>query len=289
MSCCYCVAQSDAAVIEHCGRFKEVRGPGFVCLNPCTEAVAGTVSLRLVEHNCAVDSKTKDNVFVTLRVAVQYQALPDYVTSAFYSLQNPVKLIEAYVSNVIRARIPMYDIDALYAERATIARHLKEEVDAEMEQYGFDIINALITSIDLVPQLTQIMDRIMVAERLKMAVQDAAETKKLKIIRKAEADAEAKRLSGIGLAEQRKAIVSGLQQSISTFQANVNELSPDEVMSLLLLNQYFDTLQAVVKAGGESTMALQHNADLGTLFDQMMREAFGAASDKTSGKKLRSD
>lgn len=269
MSCYTCVEQSEVAVIESCGKYKESAGPGCTCLTPCVDSVAGNVSLRLQEHQCVIESKTKDNVFVNVRLTIQYQVLPDKVFNAFYSLQNPLQQIEAYVFNSIRGKVPLYDIDALFLERSNLAAQLKEEVDDIMDAYGYDLANALITEIEPARTVRDAMNAIQMHQRLKAAAVDEAEAHKLRVVKAAEADAEAKRLSGVGLAEQRKAIVAGLQHSIENFQHGVSELSNDDVMSLLLLNQYFDTLKEVAQTASGSTLFLQHSGGLEQVAAQM--------------------
>jgi len=268
---CYtCVEQSEVGLIESCGRFTGAARPGCHCLVPCRDQIAGVVSLRLQEHQCTIESKTKDNVFVNVRLTLQYQILPEKVESAFYTLSNPIYQIEAYIFNSIRGKIPLYNLDDLFSERSTIAKQLKEEVDQQMDQYGYEIMSALITEIEPARAVRDAMNAIQMNQRLKSAALDEAEGKKLRVIKAAEADSEAKRLSGVGLAEQRKAIVAGLQQSIEQFQEGVQDLSSDDVMSLLLLNQYFDTLKEVAATSTGSTLFLNHAGGLDAVANQMM-------------------
>lgn len=271
MSCYTCVEQSEIALIESCGKFTIAAKPGCHCLVPCKDSVAGTVSLRLQEHNCVIESKTRDNVFVNVKITLQYQILPEAVERAFYTLAAPLQQIEAYVFNSIRGKIPQFDIDDLFVERATLATQLKEEVDLQMEQYGYEITTALITEIEPARMVRDAMNQIQMHQRLKVAAVDEAETLKLRVVKAAEADAEAKRLSGVGLAEQRKAIVAGLQSSIEHFQQGVQELSSEDVMSLLLLNQYFDTLKEVASNSAGSTLFLSHAGGLEAVAEQMTR------------------
>jgi regulator of protease activity HflC (stomatin/prohibitin superfamily) len=209
-------------------------------------------------------------VFVTVRLTLQYQILPDSVESAFYTLSTPIYQIEAYVFNSIRGKIPLYNLDDLFMERSTIAKQLKEEVDHQMEQYGYEIISALITEIEPARSVRDAMNAIQMQQRLKTAANDEAEARKIRVVKAAEADCESKRLSGVGLAEQRKAIVAGLQQSIEQFQEGVQGLSSEDVMSLLLINQYFDTLKEVAAASSSSTLFIQHSGGLEQVAAQMM-------------------
>lgn len=202
-------------------------------------------------------------------LTLQYQILPTRVEQAFYSLASPVVQIESYVFNSIRGKIPLYDIDDLFLERATIASQLKEEVDQSMESYGYDICSALITEITPVRTVRDAMNAIQLNQRLRAAAVDEAEGNKIRVVRAAEAEAEAKRLSGVGLAEQRKAIVAGLQESVEMFHRGVADLKNDDVMSLLLMNQYFDTLREVAVASSGSTLFLSHAGGLDAVARQM--------------------
>jgi regulator of protease activity HflC (stomatin/prohibitin superfamily) len=270
MSCCWiCVEQSDVAIVEDCGKYKTSAKAGCHFLTPCKESVAGVVSLRVQDHHCTVESKTKDNVFVNVKLSIQYTVLPNAVEKAFYTLQNPVMQIESYIFNSIRGQIPQFDIDELFSMRSEIAERLKQDVDNQMDKYGFDILTVLITDIDPAKSVRDAMNQIQVYQRMRSAVTDKAEAQKAATIKAAEADAEAKRLSGVGLAEQRKAIVGGLQSSIEHFQEGVQELSSEDVMSLLLLNQYFDTLKDIASASSGSTLFLSHNGGLEQVAAQM--------------------
>lgn len=270
MAFCITVEQSEIAIIERCGRFTEEARPGCHCLVCCADAVAGTISLRLQEHQCTIESKTKDNVFVNLHVTFNYQILPGSVQKAFYELSSPLNQIESYVFNSIRGKIPLYTLDELFQERATLSAQLKEEVDAQMESYGFEIPSALITNVVPAGTVMEAINKIQTYKRLKSAAVDEAEAAKLRVVKAAEADAESKRLSGVGLAEQRKAIVAGLQQSMGEFQSGVPGLSNEEIMSLLLLNQYFDTLKDVAVGSTSSTLFLSHAGGLDSVAQQMM-------------------
>jgi len=269
MACYTCVEQSDAAIIESCGKYKETAKAGCVCLVPCKDTVAGTLTLRVQDHSCTVESKTKDNVFVYVKLSIQYSVLPDSVYKAYYSLERPISQIESYVFNSIRGQIPLFDIDDLFSMRSEIAERLKKDVDDQMDKYGYDILTVLITDIDPAKSVKDAMNQIQLYSRLRSAATDKAEAQKMQAIKAAEADAEAKRLSGVGLAEQRKAIVAGLQSSMENFQEGVQELTNEDVMSLLLLNQYFDTLKDVAGSCSSSTLFLSHTGGLDTVASQM--------------------
>lgn len=267
--CCTCIEQSEVAIIEEFGKFDRVAGAGCHWLTPCKSMIAGKVSLRLEQMTVPIESKSKDNVFLQATVSVQYRVLRDAVDKAFYTLENPQQQIEAYVHNAIRGRIPQYDVDQIYAMRDEISRGVKEDVDHHMSHYGYDVEMVLITDVEPARTVTDAMNQIQQNQRLKAAMIDKAEAEKIRIVKAAEADAEAKRLSGVGLAEQRKAIVQGLQSSVEQFQQGVPGMSAEDIMSLLLMNQYFDTLKDVAKHSRDTTIFLQHAGGLRAVAEQM--------------------
>lgn len=269
MGCYFCVEQSEAVIIEEWGKFAEVAQPGCHCLVPCKSSVAGKISLRLEEMRVNIDSKSKDNVFLSVAVGIQYQILPQSIEKAFYTLDSPQLAINAYIQNAVRGQIPTHDLDDIYSSRDEISFAVKKTIDQNMAAYGYEVLSVLLTDIEPARKVTDAMNQIQTYSRLKTAAVDKAEAHKIQVVKAAEADAEAKRLSGVGLAEQRKAIVGGLQASIETFQEGVRDLSHEDIMSLLLLNQYFDTLNHVARASASSTLFLNHNGGLKEVAQQM--------------------
>ena len=242
MSCCVCVKQSEVAIVESCGRYDRMAAPGCHGLTYCVESVRGTVSLRLSELDVAFESKTKDNVFIRVVITIQYQVLPGAIDVAFYSLENPRAQIAAYVKHFMRAEIPNHKLEELYLERQQIATQLKVDVDEKMDAFGYDITAALMTELSPMKQICDSLDRIVALERLIIAAPDGASAETTKRIRIAEANAEAMKLSAQGVADQRKAIVAGLQSSIEEFQVTCPVLSEQEILSMLLVTQYMDML-----------------------------------------------
>ncbi|KPI89176.1 hypothetical protein ABL78_1739 [Leptomonas seymouri] len=261
MGCCTSISQSDVGIIETCGKFSRTAEPGIHCLC-CGSILVQTVTLRLQEYTLKVESKTKDNVFVNLSLMIQYQVSPDKVAEMYYTCDSSVSCMRDYVLNSIRAKVPLYKLEALYVERGTISQQLKNEVDAIISTYGIEIVSALISDIDPGLEITTAMNDVQKFQRLRVASVDAAETEKLKRVRAAEARCEARRLSGEGLAEQRKAIVAGLMQSIEDIRSEVRDLTSDDATNMLLMNQYYDTLQAIAANSKSSVMMLESNGGL---------------------------
>eukprot|EP00760_Papus_ankaliazontas_P024291 PhM_4_TR2210/c0_g1_i1/m.8836 len=247
--CWFSVRTGEAGVVEEMGKFMYVAEPGFHCLKPCIQNVSGHVSLRTQHAPIRVDTKTKDNVFVSLSVSIMFQIEPAKVEQAYYSLSEPRQQVESFVHNSIRGQIPQYTLDEAFRLRHEIAKALKMDLDEQMGKYGYVIIGALVTGVDPDVHVKKAMNQINTNLRLKVAMQDASEAQKIETVKAAEADAEAKRLSGYGLAEQRKAILDGLQESVATFKEHVKGTTSTDVMTLLLLNQYFDTLKDVASKG----------------------------------------
>jgi len=246
--CCICVSTSDVVIVERLGKFDRLlpAGLGIVCC-PC-EQNAGSVSFRVQQLDVRVETKTKDNVFLTTVVSVQYQVIREKVYQAFYSLTNTQQQITAHVYDVMRSQLPTLELDAVFEAKEELALAVKNALSETMSDYGYQILQALITDIDPDIRVKQAMNEINSAKRLKYAVAEKAEGQKILQVKSAEAEAEAKYLSGVGVAKQRKAIVDGLRTSIVDFSDNVTGASSKDVMDLLLLTQYFDCIRDVGSA-----------------------------------------
>lgn len=221
-------------------------GLGFVICP--IEQNAGAVSFRVQQLDVRVETKTKDNVFLTAVVSVQYQVIREKVYQAFYSLTNTQQQITAHVYDVMRSQLPTLELDAVFEAKEELALAVKNALSVTMSDYGYQILQALITDIDPDNRVKQAMNEINSAKRLKYAVAEKAEGQKILQVKSAEAEAEAKYLSGVGVAKQRKAIVDGLRTSIVDFSDGVKGASSKDVMDLLLLTQYFDCIRDVGSA-----------------------------------------
>jgi len=274
--CCVAtVDQSNVAVVEKWGRFYKLAPAGWNWVLCCLgESVKGQVSLRVQQIEVEIDTKTKDNVFVQLNVVVQYQVLPDAVYDAFYRLANPHAQIRAYVNDVVRASVPKIDLDQVFEQKEDIAIAVKEELSKVMGEFGFDIIQSLLTDIRPAAKVMAAMNDINAAQRQRIAATDRAEAEKILVVKAAEADAESKYLSGVGIARQRKAIVEGLQESVTTFADSVEGTSAKDVMDLVLVTQYFDTLKDLGSNSKSSTIFIPHSpGSVGSVAEQV-RDGF---------------
>lgn len=254
--CCVCVQTSEVGVVEKCGQYNRLAAAGLHCLWYPFEDLAGRVSLRVNQLDVACETKTLDNVFVSVVISVQYSVAQDSIYEAFYRLTNPESQIRSYVYDVVRSTLPNMNLDAAFAAKEDVATEVKASLLNTMSSYGYEIHQALVTDLSPDQKVKTAMNEINASKRLKDAAFAKAEGEKILLVKSAEAEAESKYLTGVGVARQRKAIVDGLRDSISQFSQNVQGSSPKDVIDLLLLTQYFDMLKGVGSQPGTSTFFL---------------------------------
>jgi len=259
LSSFFTVNTAEVAVITHFGEFKRIATPGLNWKLPFFDAVAGVVSLRVSQISLTMETKTKDNVFVTIPISVQNRVRPEKVYDAFYKLSDPTAQIKSYVEQVILGHVPGMTLDEVFASQSSIAAAVKQELDADMATFGFEIVNVLVT--DIVPdqKVKSAMNDINAAQREQVAANARGEAEKILVVKKAEAEAESKALQGQGIANQRKAIIEGLQVSIEQFQKVVDGASSKDVMQLVMVTQYFDTLKSIGESDKTNTLFLSHS------------------------------
>jgi regulator of protease activity HflC (stomatin/prohibitin superfamily) len=265
----FTIEQAHAGVVQRLGKFLRIAQPGLNFKAPYLDVVVANISLQVQQLDVKVETKTKDNVFVQIPIAVQYKVMPDKVYDAFYKLSDPVKQIESFVYNVILGHVPKMTLDETFDQQSQIAIDVKNNLDASMAEFGYSIVKSLIT--DLVPdeKVKAAMNDINAAQREREATVSRAETEKLLLVKKAEADAESKRLQGEGIANQRKAIVEGLRDSVAKFSESVEGATPKDAMAMVLLTQYFDTLKEVAGTNRSNTIMMPHTPNaLTDLFSQ---------------------
>jgi regulator of protease activity HflC (stomatin/prohibitin superfamily) len=254
----FTVETAQVAVITRFGKFLRVADPGLNWKVPYFDTVAGLVSLRVNQISLTMETKTKDNVFVTIPISVQNRVRPEKVFDAYYKLSDPTAQIKSYVEQVILGHVPGMTLDEVFASQSSIAAAVKKELDADMATFGFEIVNVLVT--DIVPdqKVKSAMNDINAAQREQVAANARGEAEKILVVKKAEAEAESKALQGQGIANQRKAIIEGLRSSIEQFQQAVEGTSSREVMQLVLVTQYFDTLKSIGESDKTNTLFLTH-------------------------------
>ncbi|MGA2888606.1 MAG: SPFH domain-containing protein [Terracidiphilus sp.] len=259
LSSFFTVNTAEVAVITRFGKFLRVADPGLNWKRPFFDTVAGVVSLRVNQISLTMETKTKDNVFVTIPISVQNRVRPEKVYDAYYKLADPTAQIKSYVEQVILGHVPGMTLDEVFASQSSIAAAVKQELDADMATFGFEIVNVLVT--DIVPdqKVKSAMNDINAAQREQVAANARGEAEKILVVKKAEAEAESKALQGQGIANQRKAIIEGLQNSVEQFQKAVEGASSREVMQLVLVTQYFDTLKSIGESDKTNTLFLAHS------------------------------
>jgi regulator of protease activity HflC (stomatin/prohibitin superfamily) len=255
----FTVRTAEVVIVTRFGKFLSVAEPGLNWKMPFFDTVAGRVSLRVNQITLTMETKTKDNVFVTIPISVQNRVRPEKVFDAFYKLSDPVAQIQSYVEQVILGHVPGMTLDEVFASQSSIAAAVKQELDADMATFGYEIVNVLVT--DIVPdaKVKSAMNDINAAQREQVAANARGEAEKILVVKKAEAEAESKALQGQGIANERKAIIEGLQVSIEQFQKVVEGASAKEVMQLVMVTQYFDTLKSIGENDKTNTLFLSHS------------------------------
>lgn len=259
ISMLYVVRQQSVAIVERFGRYQKIATSGIhMRLSFGIDKIAARIQLRLLQSEIVVETKTKDNVFVMMNVATQYRVNEQNVTDAYYKLMRPEAQIKSYIEDALRSSVPKLTLDELFEKKDEIALEVQHQVAEEMTTYGYIIVKTLITKVEPDAEVKQSMNEINAAQRKRVAAQELAEADKIKIVTAAEAEAEKDRLHGVGIAQQRKAIVDGLAESIAELkEANVG-MSEEQIMSILLTNQYLDTLNTFA-AKGNQTLFLPNN------------------------------
>ncbi|MBV9342444.1 MAG: SPFH domain-containing protein [Acidobacteria bacterium] len=264
------VRTAEAVVIQRMGKFLRVANAGMNFKLPWLDQIAGRTDLRVQQLALDVETKTKDNVFVKIPVSVQYHVIPEKVYEAFYKLANPKQQISSYVFNVILGHVPKMNLDDAFLQQSDIAIAIKQGLDDVMRTYGYAIDQALVTDIQPDEKVKSAMNEINAAQREQVAASARGETEKILKVKQAEADAESKALQGQGIANQRKAIIEGLKQSVEAFAAAVEGTTARDVMTLVLVTQYLDTIKEIGAQDKSNTLFMSHSpAAIGELFRQI--------------------
>jgi regulator of protease activity HflC (stomatin/prohibitin superfamily) len=273
----FIVQQQKVIVVERFGRFKCLATPGLNFRLPFVDRLVGYVNLRIQQLDVHVETKTKDNVFVNIMVSVQYHVIPDKVFEAYYRLENPIHQIQAFVFDVVRAKVPNIPLDDLFSKKDEIAIDVKQELHETMAGLGYDILKTLVTDIQPDVNVKNAMNEINTAQRLREAAQEKAEAEKIMRVKQAEGEAEASILHGKGVAGQRQAIIEGLGQSVEDLQKTSPKLKSSEIMEMVLVIQYLDMLREVGGSSKTNTMFMNHSPQSVQDIGQQLRETIFAA------------
>ncbi|MBK8519063.1 MAG: SPFH domain-containing protein [Saprospiraceae bacterium] len=272
----FTVKQQTAAIIERFGKFNSIRQSGLHFKIPVFDRIAGKINLRIQQLDVIIETKTKDNVFVKLKVSVQFKVIQEKVYEAFYKLEYPHDQSTSYVFDVVRAEVPKLKLDDVFERKDDVAVAVKRELNEAMTTYGYDIINTLITDIDPDIQVKNAMNRINAADREKTAAEYEAEAGRIRIVAKAKAEAESKKLQGMGIADQRREIARGLVESVEILnQVGINS---QEASALIVVTQHYDTLQAIGADTNSNLILLPNSPQAGSDMLNNMVASFTASN-----------
>ena len=272
----FIVKQQTASIIERFGKFSSVRQSGLQLKVPVVDRIAGRISLKIQQLDVIVETKTQDDVFVKLKVSVQYMVIKEKVYEAFYKLDYPHEQITSYVFDVVRAEVPKLKLDDVFLKKDSIAVAVKQELNEAMVSYGYDIIKTLVTDIDPDQQVKSAMNRINAAEREKVAAQYEGDAQRILIVEKARAEAESKRLQGQGIADQRREIARGLEESVEVL--NKVGINSQEASALIVVTQHYDTLQSIGEHVNSNLILLPNSPQAGSDMLNNMVASFTASN-----------
>ncbi len=276
ISALFIVKQQTAAIIERFGKFHSIRQSGLHFKIPLVDRIAGKLSLKIQQLDVIVETKTKDDVFVRLKISVQYKVIKDKVYDAFYKLDYPHDQITSYVFDVVRAEVPKMILDDVFLKKDDIAIAVKRELNEAMMDYGYDIIKTLVTDIDPDAQVKEAMNRINASEREKIAAQFEGDAARILIVEKAKAEAESKRLQGQGIADQRREIARGLEESVEVL--NKVGINSQEASALIVVTQHYDTLQSIGQETNSNLILLPNSPQAGSQMLNDMVASFTASN-----------
>ena len=278
------IPQQRMGIVERLGKYNRILGPGLHFRIPIVERVAGKESIRIRQLDVPVETKTQDNVFVNLGVSVQFLAISDKIFDAFYKLTDVNSQITSYVYDVVRAEVPKKTLDKVFETKDELAQTIKEELSDSMDDFGYSIVKSLITDIDPDQNVKDAMNRINATARLRVAAENEAEAEKIRQVKSAEADAEAKKLQGKGVAEQRAAIIEGFKASIGDLkEVTGSDVKTQDVMNMVMMVQYFDALRDIGSTGENNAVLIPYGAGGSNEILQQMTQAM-LASEQVKGK-----
>ena len=287
LSTFFTVRQQTAVSVERFGKFESIRHSGLQMKIPIIDKVAARISLKIQQLDVIVETKTLDDVFVKIKVSVQFVVIKEKVYDAIYKLEYPHDQITSYVFDVVRAEVPKMKLDDVFVKKDDIAIAVKREVQESMETYGYDIIKTLVTDIDPDAQVKAAMNRINAAEREKVAAQYEGDAQRILIVEKAKAEAESKRLQGQGIADQRREIARGLVESVDVLQKV--GVSSQEASALIVVTQHYDTLQAVGQQTKSNLILLPNSPEAGNEMLNNMITSFTASAQVVENLKKKSE
>jgi len=283
----FIVKQQTSVIIERFGKFQSIRQSGLNLKIPVFDRIAGRISLKIQQLDVNVETKTLDDVFVHLNIAVQFQIQRDHVYNAFYKLQNPHEQITAFIFDTVRAEVPKMKLDDVFVKKDEIAQAIQRDLKEAMLNYGYDIVKALVTDIDPDEKVKIAMNRINAADREKTAAQFEGDAQRILIVERAKAEAESKRLQGKGIADQRREIARGLEESVDVLnRAGINS---QEASALIVITQHYDTLQSIGSDTNSNLILLPNNPNAASsMLNDMVTSLVAANKINESSAKTKS-
>ncbi len=282
----FTVEQRTTAIVQRFGRFVREVGPGIRARIPFVDRVVGRVNLRVQQLDVEIETKTEDNVFVRMVVAVQYYVLPDKAYDAFYKLEDANRQITSFVFDVVRAQVPKIKLDDVFEKKDDIANIVESELAQVMEGFGYGILKALVTDIDPDPKVKEAMNEINAAQRMRVAATERGEADRILKVKAAEGEAQSKALQGRGIADQRQAIVAGLRDSVDEFRKSVPGTTAKDVMNLVLMTQYFDMLKEIGASSRSNAILIPHSPGSLASLTEQMRNAMIEADQTVRGAEM---
>lgn len=284
----FTVKQQTSVIIETFGKFTSIRQAGFQLKIPGVQRISGRVSLKIQQLDVIIETKTLDDVFVKLKVSVQFKVIKDKVYDAFYKLDYPHDQITSYVFDVVRAEVPKMKLDDVFVKKDDIAIAVKTELNEAMSNYGYDIIKTLVTDIDPDAQVKAAMNRINAADREKTAAQYEGDAQRILIVERAKAEAESKRLQGKGIADQRREIARGLEESVDVL--NKAGINSQEASALIVITQHYDTLQSIGAGTNSNLILLPNNPNAASsMLNDMVTSLVAANTIESSSRKAKKE
>ncbi|MFT5702953.1 MAG: regulator of protease activity HflC (stomatin/prohibitin superfamily) [Rickettsiales bacterium] len=280
----YTVEQQSSAIVQRFGKFVRISDSGLNFLIPFVEKVAGTVSLRVNQLDVKVETKTEDNVFLHVLVSVQFFVEPKKVFEAFYKLEDPSRQITSFVFDVVRAKVPKIKLDDVFEKKDDIAIAVKQELEEVMSGFGYGIFKTLVTDIDPDVNVKAAMNEINAAQRMRVAATEKGEADRILKVKAAEAEAQSKALQGEGMANQRKAIILGLKESVSDFKTSLPNSTEQDVLNLIMVTQYFDTIKDLGANSNNNTIMIPHSPSAVTDVMEQVRNTMISANQVKSHK-----
>jgi regulator of protease activity HflC (stomatin/prohibitin superfamily) len=283
----FTVKQQTAAVVERFGKYHSIKPAGLQFKIPFLDRISGRVNLKIQQLDVMVETKTLDNVFVKMKVSVQFRILSNSIYEAFYKLENPYEQITSYVFDTVRAEVPKMKLDDVFERKDDVAVAIRRELTDAMEEYGYGIVKALVTDIDPDHAVKNAMNRINAAEREKLAAEYEAEADRIRIVAKAKAEAESKRLQGQGIADQRREIAKGLEESVEVL--NKVGINSQEASALIVVTQHYDTMQSMGENSNSNLILLPNTPTAGSDMLSQMVTSFTASQQIGEQMKARNE